>query len=972
MKNSYLFFLLLFSGNILCAQTWTGSLNTDWNTPANWSTGNVPLSTGNVTVPGELANEPVLSGPVTINSVTMQSGSRLDVNGYNLTLNGISAGSNITGAILNNSNAATDIVITLNTGTGGFQSFFRSNTVNDHLVFNITGSNNFFEGDVAPANQYNANVIFNIAGTLSSYISHSSTSVFNGNLTINRTVAGSTVAFNSGAVINGNFKYTNATSGNTILGSSSATNITGTIQVAVNYSTPAIFEMRKFINLTTGGTIAIQNSTGFLLENNSLKIATLNITGYKTGQYGYLTNNIITGNVTIADDATFSGGYTTSIANNIITGNTGFTNNGSNSFFDAPNTSTRNIYVGNVTFTGAGSGSLYIAYTDSLHCSGSVTINRTAAGLTHGFFRGGTIDGNLSYNNSNAGDTYFGGGVLTDIAGTINIAINNSSPGVFQLTRFTNQTGGGNINLQHTMGFALENNTLKLTSLNITGYKSGQHAVLNNNDITGNVVIADDASFSGGFNTYISRNTITGNTAFTTNGSTILYDRGAGGISNTYNGNVSFTRNAGTILIGEVGFSEIAQNLTLNAAAGITIGSLKFMGSGNSVLEQLGTQPIQISLLSMEKTGGGKFTLNDPVTITNTANLTNGNIYSTATNSITFADGSIYTGGSNASYINGPVTKIGATSFAFPVGKSGKIAPISIASTGVSTDAFNAEYFMSAPNSSGYNASLKDLTLHHISSREFWILNRTAGTSATAVTLNWDASRSGTVNNLPDLRVARWNGSLWKDEGQGFINGNNATGIIITGRAVNDFSPFTLASSSSLNPLPVTLLSFTATKNNKQVNLQWVAGNEINLLQYIVERSADGVGYSSLTTVPALGTSSQITYKANDTDPVNGINYYRLKITDIGGRFTYSNIATVNFHKQYGFSIGPNPAKHYIMITDAGNYMQVQIIDVAGKLVRQMSRSIDNRYNIYGLGKGLYVVRLIGTDKTASAKLLIE
>ena len=972
MKNLYIFFLLLFSGNLLCAQTWTGNAGTNWNTPANWNTGIVPTGTSNVVIPGELPNTPVFSGHVTINSINMQSGSRLDVNGYNLTLNGISTGTNFTGATLNNSNAATDIAITLNTGTGGFQSFFRGNIVNDALVFTITGSNNFFEGDMEPANQYNGNVRFNLAGPLSSFISHSTSSIINGNLTINRTVAGNTVAFNRGAVINGNFIYMNSASGSTILGNSVATNITGAIQVTCNYSSPAIFEMQKLVNQTNGGIIDVQNSTGFHLENNSLKIAALNITGYKNGQYGYLINNVITGNVNIADDAGFSGGYNTTIAGNTITGNTSFTNNGSNSLFEAANINTANKYIGNVTFTGAGSGSLYIAYSDSLHCSGNVAINRTGAGLTQGFFRGATIQGNFTYTNSTAGDTYFGGGVLTKVAGTINIAVNYVSPGVFQLTGFINQTTGGSINIQNSMGFGLENNFLKLNLLSITGYKSGQQAMLSNNDITSNVVITDDASFSSGYNTYISRNIITGNTAFTTNGSTIFYERGSGSISNTYKGNVSFTRNAGTVLIGDVGFTEITQNLTLNSAAGITLGNIKFNGITNSILEQAGTQPIEISILSMEKTGSGELKLNDPIKITNTANLTTGNIFSTAANLITFIDTSTYTGGSAASYIKGPVTKIGAVSFSFPVGKSGKIAPISIAATGINTDAFTAEYFMSDPNASGYNASLKDLTLHHISSREFWILNRTAGTSATAVTLSWDTSRSGKVNSLADLRVARWNGSMWKDEGRSFVNGNNATGFLITAAAVNEFSPFTLASASSLNPLPVTVVSFTATKNNKQVMLQWIIENETNLSRYEIERSTDGIHYTTLTIMAAQGGSTQIVYKARDNDPAMGINYYRLKIIDIDGRYTYSIIATVNMDKQYDFSIWPNPAKEYIMITDAADFDQVQIIDVAGKLVRQMNRSTDNRYNIYGLGSGVYVVKLIGTKETASGKLIIK
>ena len=972
MKTSCFFFLLIFPGNLLFAQTWTGNTNTNWNTASNWSTGTVPLPAANVVIPGALTNYPVFYTPVIINSIQMEPGSRLDVNGYSLTLNGIAAGTNFTGATLNNSNAATDIEITLNTGIAGFVSYFRSNLVNDNIVFYLGGGNSFLEGDIAPANQYNGNVSFNIAGTLNVFISQTATSVFNGSLVINRTIAGSTSAFAAGATIGGNFSYLNATSGNTILGGSSATNITGSIQVAANYAIPAVFEMHRISNQTSGGNINVQNSTGFFLENNSLKVGSLTITGYKTGQQAYLTNNTITGNVAIADDASFSGGYNSSIANNTITGNTAFSINGSNSFYDAPNFNNANKYFGNVTYTAAGSGSLYIAYLDSLHCSGNVSINRTASGLTNGFFKGGSVEGNFSYTNSTTGDSYFGGGIPTNITGTMQIAVNYSSPAAFQLSNFTNKTAGGNINIQNSTGFDVENNLLKLNTLSITGYKIGQQGFLSSNDITGNVTIADDAGFGGGYNTYISKNKITGNTAFTINGNTTFYERGAGNTSNSYTGNLSVTRNAGTVLMGETGFAEISQDLTLNSNAGIVLGNIKFTGSTNSLLEQLSVQPIEISMLTMEKNSGGKLILNDAITITHAANLTGGNIYSSTSNPIGFANGSTSQGASDISYIDGPVIKTGATYFTFPVGRSGKIAPISIAPNGVVTDAFRAEYFMSAPGSSGYNASLKDPGLDHISFREFWTLNRVAGSAAAPVSLSWDTARSGTVNNLPDLRVARWNGSMWKDEGQGFIDGNNIAGVIFTAAAVTDFSPFTLASASSLNPLPVTLLSFTATKSTRQVNLQWVAANELNLLHYEVERSVDAVHYAALSTMPAVGGLSQTTYRAYDNGPAYGINYYRLKITDIGGRFTYSGIATVNFNTKITFSIWPNPATDYFVVTNAGNFTQIQIIDVSGKLVRQMNRSNDNRYSTYGLGKGLYVVQLVGTDKVTSAKLLIE
>ena len=203
----------------LHAQTWTGTTNTSWNVSTNWSPAGVPTGTSNVTIPGSVAsgNWPVFAGNVTINSIDMQSDSKLDVNGYTLTINRVSTYIYFTGATLNNSSAGTDIVINLNNGSGGWSTYFRSNTVNDAIIFNITGTDAFNEGDLGTANNYNGNVTFNINGNLPVYISYTAPSQFNGALTINRTVAGLTNIFNAGGSITGNYSYTNNAGGITYM-----------------------------------------------------------------------------------------------------------------------------------------------------------------------------------------------------------------------------------------------------------------------------------------------------------------------------------------------------------------------------------------------------------------------------------------------------------------------------------------------------------------------------------------------------------------------------------------------------------------------------------------------------------------------------------------------------------------------------------------------------------------------------------
>lgn len=99
------------------------------------------------------------------------------------------------------------------------------------------------------------------------------------------------------------------------------------------------------------------------------------------------------------------------------------------------------------------------------------------------------------------------------------------------------------------------------------------------------------------------------------------------------------------------------------------------------------------------------------------------------------------------------------------------------------------------------------------------MLDRVTSTNNVNVTLTWDVN-SGGVTDLDDLLVARWDGDSWTSEGNGGTTGNTTTGTIVTSSAVTNFSPFTLASSTSNNPLPIELLSFSATPVGNVVELE--------------------------------------------------------------------------------------------------------------------------------------------------------
>ena len=63
----------------ITSNTWDGSSNTDWFTPANWSNGKIPTSYNNLTIPAGLSNYPSFSGSgnITCKNLTIEAGASL-------------------------------------------------------------------------------------------------------------------------------------------------------------------------------------------------------------------------------------------------------------------------------------------------------------------------------------------------------------------------------------------------------------------------------------------------------------------------------------------------------------------------------------------------------------------------------------------------------------------------------------------------------------------------------------------------------------------------------------------------------------------------------------------------------------------------------------------------------------------------------------------------------------------------------
>ncbi|MBK8366174.1 MAG: T9SS type A sorting domain-containing protein [Bacteroidetes bacterium] len=188
---------------------------------------------------------------------------------------------------------------------------------------------------------------------------------------------------------------------------------------------------------------------------------------------------------------------------------------------------------------------------------------------------------------------------------------------------------------------------------------------------------------------------------------------------------------------------------------------------------------------------------------------------------------------------------------------------------------------------------------------------------------------------------------------------------------------------NAVSPLPIELLSFDAIMNNNQVDITWATATESNNDYYTIEKSKDGINFETSSIVDAAGNSlSLINYKDIDSNPYQGISYYRLKQTDFNGTFSYSKIVSVNYTlSDDGMSIFPNPTEGEININMKdleGKEVLVVIRDITGKecftkvIISQENQQLIAVDSEQKLAAGTYIVTASSSNKLYSKKIIVK
>ncbi len=191
--------------------------------------------------------------------------------------------------------------------------------------------------------------------------------------------------------------------------------------------------------------------------------------------------------------------------------------------------------------------------------------------------------------------------------------------------------------------------------------------------------------------------------------------------------------------------------------------------------------------------------------------------------------------------------------------------------------------------------------------------------------------------------------------------------------------------------LSIHLLSFGAVKATGGAQVVWNTENEENYTNFTVERSSDGG-----TTFNDLGgfvSSEQGTYSFQDKNPPLTTDLYRLKIVDLNGTVTYSNVVELSFGNatltKSNINIYPNPATSMLNLaislngnslasgpgllnsgspvpTSAAQAYDIKIINITGSVIKsEVSANANWQSNVSSLSPGTYIIQVVN-DKDKS------
>ena len=475
-----------------------------------------------------------------------------------------------------------------------------------------------------------------------------------------------------------------------------------------------------------------------------------------------------------------------------------------------------------------------------------------------------------------------------------------------------------------------------------------------------------------------------------------------------------FTNNS-VATAGGSGWYNIAGNFTNDGTFVRKTGTVNLNGASN---QNVGGATIT-TFYDLQFTNGGSKTLTQKEIVDSNCYFTNGVCYTTQTDVLNFTVNGNWINNAGLpvapaiSYVDGPCEKdMNSTNrFWFPVGKAGRGNTCAITPSSSTPTTYRTQYF----NFPYVNTTSIQSPLVTVSKIQYWhgdIVTPSSGGADAIIRLYWipgDYTMSVYMSTMSNLLVGRWDTlapnppgptPAWVTAGvsalspgatynSGWIE-SALVPAIKYGTSITN-RPFTIASLTADNSLPVELGSFTAHEQRNQVVLDWKTYSEIQSLGFEVERhraGGDPMLIKSFTQDTALLAKSPYgaSYETTDEGLATGEYFYDLYEIDKDGIRTKLASRQVDFSEvsipnSLSVSIFPNPAvqsAHLEMDLPNDEHVSAKIFDISGRLVANV---VDADFTagdhllpieLSGIGSGTYSIVLTAGSERSMRTFIVK
>lgn len=186
------------------------------------------------------------------------------------------------------------------------------------------------------------------------------------------------------------------------------------------------------------------------------------------------------------------------------------------------------------------------------------------------------------------------------------------------------------------------------------------------------------------------------------------------------------------------------------------------------------------------------------------------------------------------------------------------------------------------------------------------------------------------------------------------------------GSIVTELIPYTI---DQITTTEIELIDFQAFQSDlNAVQLEWVTAKELGSAEFVVESSKDASRFQKVATIEAAGTSqAPLSYQLEDASVKAAVVYYRLRMVDVAGNETFSEVRKVQMSETFDhlLTLYPNPAQAELTIESSqlsDQTYRLSVYDMNGSVLMSDSQvelgAQSIQLNVSDLPQGTYLLEL--------------